>query len=188
MEHRVFACEGLDGTGKTTVVKEVARQSRSTYHIWSENHLARFRSFADKLPVGGRFLFYVAIGLETYRFAEEARVQSDVFLDRTMVATRAYHLALGVPPSWMSLIPQRTFDQFDQMFYFTVEEKIRLARMQSRLAPGTTLSYNDGKSIELARSIDLYFRNTMPAKTTIIDTSYQSPAQLVDSLYKRIYE
>ena len=136
--NRVFAIEGLDGTGKSTAAKLLAEQNEAVYYYWMDkNSIKKIRGLLDNAPVHLRFLYYTAAAIDTYFRAEDLRESADVFVDRTMLSTIAYHKALGLSDAWISLIPQFTINQIDQLIYFTATEETRASRMTQREIEGT---------------------------------------------------
>lgn len=189
MEHyRIFACEGLDGTGKTTYAKLLAQQTGSAYLNWTDNNpLARFRKQADRLHPALRFTFYTALSFGTHKEAQKNQLAGDVYVDRTILSTIAYHKALGVSDAWMALIPHALLDQIDQMLYFTAAEDTRLERMQKRLGEGKALSTVDAKSLLIGRKVDEAYRTIMPHKTLVVATDDKKPQEVVDEVKQQLY-
>lgn len=188
-KHRVFALEGLDGTGKTTAGKILAEQTEATYYYWMDkNRLKHFRKLLDNAPVHLRFLYYTAAAIDTYFQAESLREDADVFVDRTMLSTIAYHKALGVSDAWISVIPQATINQIDTLIYFTASEETRLQRMSDRHSSGAQhMTEADKKSLLIGRSVDKEFRAIIPERTLIVDTDNKQPQEIVDFVKGNIY-
>lgn len=188
-KHRVFAIEGLDGTGKTTAGKMLAEQTEASYYYWMDkNRLKHFRKFLDNAPVNLRFLYYTAAAIDTYFHVEGLREDADVFVDRTMLSTIAYHKALGVSDAWISLIPQCTIDQIDTLIYFTAEEETRVKRMTDRESSGVqNMTEADKKSLLIGRRVDQEFRAIIPDRTLIVSTDDKSPQEVVNFVKGHLY-
>lgn len=181
--NRVFAVEGLDGTGKTTVAKLVAEQTDSHYFYWTdENVLKHLRRYFDSAPPKIRFLYYFASTLETYFRIDNLRRSADVFADRTVLSTIAYHKALGVPDSWIGMIPGFLIRQIDYMIYFTAEDQTRAKRLGERNA-----NVSDEKSFQIGRRVDAIYRTLMPDKTIFVHTDNKTPDQLAQELKQTLY-
>lgn len=188
IEHRVFGLEGMDGSGKTTVGKMVAEQTGGQYlYCMDGNPLKPYRNLFDQQRPEIRFLYYVAIPLVNYLRIEDLRKSSDVFLDRTVASTIAYHLAYGVSRKWIKLIPHQLLKQIDTMLYFTVSESERRRRLLQRQTTDSVLTHNDLKSLELDRQIDTEYRKVFPEKTTIIPTDDKDPSKITKEVIERIY-
>lgn len=187
--YRVFASEGLDGTGKTTVSKLLAAQTGSEYYYWTDrSRLSKIRRTFDNAPPILRFLYFTIVGIDTTRRAEELRQHSDVYVDRSMVSTIAYHKALGVSDAWMALVPRFTLDLIDRLLYFTAEDSVRLSRMNRRKSEtGQTFTMTDEKSLKLGKQIDAEYRRVVPDKTTVIKTDILTPQQITDLLKVMLY-
>lgn len=187
--NKVFALEGLDGTGKTTAGKLLAEQTGNQYvYCMDGNRLRRFRERFDTAPTPVRFLYYVAVPLDNYRRIERRRKVSDVYVDRTVAASIAYHKAYGLQEGWIKLVPPFLMRQIDAMLYFTIGEDERVRRMKERqITPGMTTA-SDDRSLLLSRKIDSAYRNVFSDRTLEIRTDNKNPQQVVDELKRRIYE
>lgn len=182
---RVIACEGLDMAGKTTVSKQLAEVTGSRYHYFTDNNpLAKYRKRVNKLPPIPKFLYYMACAVDTYKQAEEFRQDGDVYLDRTIASTIAYHLRLGVPDWMIALVPRQLLNQLDAMLYFTCSEQTRSDRAALR---GKELQPQDIASFSIARQVDRNYRELMPERTIVVPTDVKAPAQIVYELHNQLY-
>lgn len=187
--NRVFAMEGLDGTGKTTSSRMLAEETNGHYFYWADKNVFKsFRKRFDSSSPKLRFLYYTAASIDTHFRINELRETADVFVDRTIASTIAYHKALGVPDSWISMIPNFLINQFDSMIYFTAEESTRIQRMEERAKKEGKLSKADEKSILIGRDVDRFYRTLMPEKTLIVSTDHKTPRQVVDEVKMKLYE
>lgn len=154
MQHRFIVLEGLDGSGKTTLARELAAQ------------LTRrgVRSMAIKTPpkplvscaplvathfdVDARFLFHLSGVHYTSTMVRELVDDYVVVCDRYLLSTLAYHDAAGrvaqVDISSLNLLLP------DVTFYVFIEEDARQARIRARgvLAPGDELTCSPGSLLE----------------------------------------
>lgn len=187
---RFFAVEGLDGTGKSTVAKILADETDSQYYYWMEkNRLKRFRCAFDNSSPYLRFIYYTFAAIDTHFRAERMRTESDVFVDRTMLSTIAYHKALGLSDFWISMIPRFTIDSIDQLLYFVASEETRLNRMKDREGKGErAMTQADYQSLVIGRRVDEEYRRILPDRTTIIDTDDKTPEQIVMEVKGILYE
>lgn len=186
----VYALEGLDGTGKTESGKLLAIQTNSAYHYCMDgNPLRLYRRFFDQSPIPVRFLYYLGVSIETYRKAERLRTLSDVYVDRSIASTIAYHKAYGISDRWLSLIPNALNEQINLMIYFTASEDTRRKRILDRIGDGQqTLSHHDQKSLLLGGKVDTEYRKVFPTKTLIISTEGKNPRQIAEEVKERLYE
>lgn len=186
-EHRVFALEGIDGSGKTIVGQLVAEKTGGRYFYNMDNHpLKRVRPIFDTASTEVRFLYYLAIPLVNYVRVEKMRKNSDVFFDRTIASTVAYHKAYGLSDRWFSLIPSFLYDQIDTMLYFSVREEERIRRMNSRKVTKDTMTASDQKSFEYSKLIDSAYRAFLPEKTLIIETDNKTPEEVALDVINKI--
>lgn len=189
--NRVFAVEGLDGTGKTTAAKLIAEETSSQYYYCSDrNSLKAFRKRFDNAPSSLRFMYYTAFALDTYFRAESMRNNSDVYVDRTVLATIAYHKAMGLSNGWFKLVPKFMINQIDMMLYFTADENTRTQLLNQRAeALGTPMTRSDSASLNLALRIDDEFRKIIPERTLIVPSlSMTNPRLVVDFVKGALYE
>lgn len=187
---RVYALEGLDGVGKTASGKLLAIQTNSAYHYCMDgNPLRLYRRFFDQSPIPVRFLYYLGVSVDTYRKTERLRTFSDVYIDRSIASTIAYHKAYGLPDRWFHLIPKSLTEQINLMVYFTVSEDTRRQRILDRRGNGQQgLNHADQKSLLLGRKVDAEYRNVFPAKTLVISTEGKNPLQVADEVKERLHE
>lgn len=179
-EHNIYAIEGLDGTGKTTVAKLLASETGGIYYCWKDSNWTRhIKGIFERTPSITRFFYYVLTASETHLRAEKLRTKSHVFLDRSMLATIVYHRAMGVPESWTNLIPSFAINQITRVIYFTSDDQTRYQRMTNRATEGYEPDYNDHKSLDLSEELDRMYRSIAPEKTIVIDTTSKSPSQIV---------
>lgn len=185
----IYVLESLDGVGKTTVGRLLAMQTDSVYlYCMDGNPLRPYRRFFDELPTPLRFLYYLGVSINASANAEKLRATTDVYIDRSIVSTIAYHKAYGLPDIWFNLIPRSLMDQIDIMFYFTVNEETRRQRITERQRLKGILNPSDQKSLLLSGKIDDEYRRVFPAKTLIIPTDDKTPQQVVREVEERLHE
>jgi thymidylate kinase len=187
LEHKIRALEGIDASGKSTAGKLVAAQTGSRYFYCMEgNPLAPHRKKFDTAPVPIRFLFYLAVPLINYPRLELMRQHSDVYLDRSVASTIAYHKAYGLADAWFKLIPPMLYDQLDRVIYFSVSEDERRRRMSSRSIDNNTMTVSDSKSFEFAAKIDQAYRGIFQNKTLFVETDGKKPQEVASEVITRL--
>lgn len=186
--HRVFALEGLDGVGKTTTGKKLVEQAPNTVYLYAldGNNLSPYRKIFDTVPVNLRFLYYLAVSYGTYLNAEKLRQTDDVFIDRGIASTIAYHKAFGLQDSWLNLIPQCILDQVNTMIYLTATDEERKRRMGDRIVTAQTMTYSDNQSLVVGQQIDEQYRIICPDKTLVVCTDNKTSQLVVDEIRKNI--
>lgn len=187
---RVYTLEGLDGVGKTASGKLLAIQTNSAYHYCMDhNPLRLYRRFFDQSPIPVRFLYYLGVSIDTYRKAERLRTLSDVYIDRSIASTIAYHKAYGLSDRWFNLVPKALTEQINLMIYFTVSEDTRRQRVLDRTGAGhQDLNYADQKSLLHGKRVDAEYRKIFPTKTLIISTEGKNPLQVAEEIKERLNE
>lgn len=188
--NRVFAVEGLDGTGKTTAAKAIARETDSQYYYCSDrNTLKGLRKKFEQAPDTARFLFYTFFALDTYFRAKEMKKVSDVFVDRTVISTIAYHKAIGLHQGWFNLVPKFMLDQINTMVYFTADEQTRSLLLARRAeVDGLPVTHSDAISLQLSDLIDAEYRKIIPERTLVVpQLSLVDPRASIDFVKDKLY-
>ncbi|MBI4036456.1 deoxynucleoside kinase [Candidatus Daviesbacteria bacterium] len=180
----IFALEGLDSSGKTTCGKLLAEQTNGTYFYAANGRLiSKLRKYFDNRSTWLRFLFYLIINFGNYFVITKKRRNGNLFLDRTVFSTVAYHKAYGLSEIWFRLIPLFLLNQIDFMVYFTVSEKERSKRIVKKIKTKDTMSKSDEKSLVLGKEIDAEYRKLTNKYTSlIIETDNKTPQQIIDEL------
>jgi thymidylate kinase len=167
----------------------LAKDTESQYYYWMEkNKLKSLRERFDNSPPLFRFMYYTFAALDTHQKAEKIREHSDVFVDRTMASTIAYHRALGLSDLWISMIPKFTIENIDKILYFTASDETRLDRMQQREGSGERLmTPADHQSLAIGKRIDEEYRRILPDRTIVISTDDKTPEMVVEELKGLLY-
>lgn len=188
MKGRIIAVEGRDGAGKSTTAKIVAGNHDAHLYLWKDGRLSKMSKRFDHVSPFVRFMYFVGVATETAVRAEILSRKSDVFLDRTMVATIAYHRAMDVPETWMRIIPRFTLSQLEALLYFTADDCVRQDRLVSReKETGVAMNPNDKASLLLSDKIDTAYRSVIPNRTHVIDTSLITPDQAASQVERILY-
>lgn len=186
-EHSVYALEGIDGSGKTLSGQLVAEKTGGQYlYCMDGNPLRRWRKNFDTMPNELRFIYYLAVPILNYQRIERMRLSADVFLDRSVASTIAYHRAYGLPEAWFRLIPGWLYDQVDKMFYFYVEEEERIRRITHRSVTSETMTASDQKSFEYSKKIDSAYRQVYTDRTILVDTGKRTPEEVAEYVISQI--
>ncbi len=133
----VVAIEGLDGTGKSTTVKLLAKELAAAVVNNPPDGLIADRARADRLAPDKRRAWY----LEANRIAmEEARSHAAngpaVVLDRSVASTLAFRAAERGEVASLSDVPSRQLLP-DVIVFLQLSERERLRRHQGRSEPKT---------------------------------------------------
>lgn len=186
-KHRVFAVEGLDGSGKTVISKSVAEQTGNIYLYPSGiDPFRSLRPFFDSQPKQVRFMYYLGLNLSSYPLIEKLRQQGEVFVDRTVFSTIAYHKAYGLSEKWIGLVPQVLLDQYDAMIYMFVNEFARIKRMTRRNEKLGLSSVNDEKSTIFGPRIIDEYQKLFDARTIKVNTRRKNRQVIITNLIKTL--
>lgn len=180
----VFALEGLDSSGKTTCGKLLAKQTDGLYLYAVNGRLnLTLRKFFDNRSTWLRFLFYLVVNLVNYFVIKRKRKKKNIFLDRSVFSTIAYHKAYGLSDFWFKLVPPFIPKQFDLMIYFAVSEKERLNRIIRKIKTKNTMTKSDEKSLILGKEIDAEYKKLADQyPSLVIETDNKTPQEIVDEL------
>ena len=176
----VYACEGLDGVGKTSAAKLLAITDNAQYHHYMDgNPLASLREIAldPATPQEVKFQYYLGCAFDTYKQAGEKSLIAPVYADRTVFATLAYHQGLGVSDTLVARTPKPLLDQFAAMIYFTANDRTRLERLEAR--SNGAISNRDLESFKLGKIVDANYRSVAPGRTVIVETDRKTLEEVV---------
>ena len=179
------AIEGIDGAGKTTCAKLLAREITAHYYKTPSGIFERLRSQIEIIRNNqARFAFYFGATLYASIQIKKIIAKKPAVCDRYINSTIAYHRALGVelPPSCLNKLPLLSPDL---CFYLYAEESICAQRIASR----RIISLSDvalEKDRNLQRKIHKEF---LKLPMIAFDTSKLSPndvcAQMLIKIRKR---
>lgn len=147
------------------------------------NPLNLIRGVMDQSPTLLRYLYYIAVPMYNYRKLERLRANGHVFLDQSVYGTIAYHLAYGLDPKYLRLIPSKLVDQIDALLYFSVPENVRRSRMEDRKVSKTEeVTLGDMKSFQVSQSVENHYLEIRPEITEVVTTHDQTEAEVVKSV------
>lgn len=171
-EHSLIAIEGLDGVGKTTVARALADHRYGAYISWKDGNdsgvdLTTLQDQSDE----EKFSTYIKIFQKAHQKAEVQRRKSDVFFDGSVVKLLAYHLAMDMPDTWRSSVPEWMLHSIDKLIYLYLPEHVRRQRLEFRAKEtGIPLSENDRLSLRKAPEMDTLYKSLIPERTLVIPT------------------
>lgn len=92
-KNHLYVFEGVDGTGKTSLAKGLAKNMGGIYYKGLPKILKPFKDFVDKkLPANLRFYFYKLGNRIAYREIKNLLKNNDVFVDQYVYCTIAFHI------------------------------------------------------------------------------------------------
>lgn len=135
--------EGLSGTGKTTIAKELSKKLGAVYYKTPPPPFLFLRDKIDKkCSYQSRFLFYLSSIIYTSEEIKKLFKNKSVICDRYILTTVCFHKILGV--NFGNILNKISIKKPDFTFLITCDEKERRRRLGYR-----GLTYNDKMEIKL---------------------------------------
>jgi len=128
-----FALEGLDGVGKSTVIKELQMGGIVVFKTPPEE-IASVRKVFDTQSTRVRFLYYLLGVVVVGDKAQGVAAHEKVFCDRYLLTTVAAHEAMGLDKPFLALMTPVIFKipRPEQTILLTATEETRMERLLSR--------------------------------------------------------
>lgn len=179
---RLIGVDGLDGVGKTTFAKELARSIDGEYMYFNEgNILAPLRKQADELSLDERFAYYLSVNLMNIPRFKRLKETSEkpIVLDRTPMSTYAYHADMeNVDTSSYLLLHDALMEVFDSVCYVHASDEVRRQRMLGRLTEEQLHKF-DAYSLQRGNSIHVAYLSLLAEGAISLDSSNTNVNELV---------
>lgn len=184
----LIAGGGLDLSGKTTTLLNLAAETGAQYtYCMDDNPLDRWRKHLDNSPIMMRYLYYLAVPLLNYRKLEKLREKGTVLLDQSVYSTIAYHLAYGLDPRYIDLVPNRLLDQVDALVFLTAPKDVRQSRLEERKSNnGGKISKSDLQSIDIGERVESHYLAIRPEQTLVVSTHDKSQDEVVEVIRREL--
>ncbi len=180
----------MDGSGKTTIARHLARSLGATY-IRNPPDPFDFQkpSILERASPMARLVYFLASNIQASALAERHLKTSHVVLDRHIWSTWAYHAAIeGInPKSLISIAPpiSRYIRMPDLVVYLSVSRKEQLRRLRGRHEDRLQrMLLKSSQFQRRLRSAYNVVRDFWPLPWVQIDTSRASAKTIIDSVEK----
>lgn len=152
---------------------------------WTEgSSLAKYKQSFGRAHVLASFLFHLGINLQNADHVRRLRATSNVVLDRSVIATEAYHLIAGLHPIWLHVVPKVLTDEIDTFVYLTLAEDERRKRLESRKAG---IGPIDMRSLELGPAIGHFYEVLTPADRLVsVPTDGLTKDEMVTATFRAL--
>ena len=185
MSSKFIVIEGLDATGKSTLVEKLAKSLNATLlkcppRLEAPDFMdANLRSHFDNRPSAQRRAYYQAANLIASEQAEVALRKGHVVMDRYWTSTVAF-TALNddskLDEKWYGRYPPE-LRKPDIVILLTVDEENREKRMQKRGVPTTAEEQNLAADVACREAVLRIYRTFEPIE---IDTSRLKPDAVLE--------
>ena len=193
MTGKFIVIEGLDATGKSTLVEKLAKRLNATLLKCPprleapELSDADLRSYFDARPPAQRRAYYRAANLIASEQAERALQNGHVVMDRYWTSTVAF-AALDddsdLDQEWQGRYPLE-LRKPDAVILLTVDEENRTKRMRGRGEPVTDEEQNLAEGVTHREAVLRVYRMFDPIE---IDTSHLAPDAVLEVVLAALHE
>ena len=171
--------EGVDGVGKSTIVKKVANSLGARAIATPGGIWRKYRSLVENAHPTIRFLYYVISNHFSSFVIRRMLKESHVICDRFSHSTKAHHVAYGSRIARYYPLALMANCQPDLVYYLSVSSEEREIRIKNR--PGNAQKDLDSSALKRVHRI---FR-LLPGMTEI-DTTHLDEDKVTSLIYRDI--
>lgn len=191
--NRFIVIEGLDATGKSTLVAKLAKHLDATLLACPPTLEAPglsaedLRLYFDERPPTQRRAYYRAANLIASEQAEMALQTGHVVMDRYWTSTVAFAAlddTSNINQEWQGCYPPELRVP-DVVILLTVDEENRTKRMSGRGEPATTEEQNLAVDITRRKAVLRTYRMFKPIE---IDTSHLDPDAVLETVLAALHK
>lgn len=191
--NRLIVIEGLDATGKSTLVAKLAKKLAATLLACPPKLEALglsaedLRLYFDERPPAQRRAYYRATNLIASEQAEMALRTGHVVMDRYWTSTVAFAAlddTSNINQEWQGCYPPELRVP-DVVILLTVDEENRTKRMSGRGEPATIEEQNLAVDITRRKAVLQTYRMFKPIE---IDTSHLDPDAVLETVLAALHK
>lgn len=191
--NRFIVIEGLDATGKSTLVTKLAKHLDATLLACPPQIEALglsaedIRLYFDSRPPAQRRAYYRAANLIASEQAEMALQTGHVVMDRYWTSTVAFAAlddTSNIDQEWQGCYPPELRVP-DVVILLTVDEENRTKRMRGRGEPATSEEQNLAVDIARRKAVLQMYRMFNPIE---IDTSHLDPDAVLETVLAALHK
>ena len=180
LNKKIFiALEGVDGSGKTYVGKELSKKLDAIFYQTPSGFWQRHRGIVENRHPAIRFFFYLLATIHSSFEICRLLKKRPVVCDRYIYSTWCHHIVYGcnfLRYISFSILPIKVPDKVYCLYVSTEERERRIS-----IRHANTQKDKDSETLEKVQKAFMQFK-----EIALIDSSNQSKSEVVDMIFNQI--